>query len=94
MSDIDEMEKHVVSLAVEQALLQMGTPEVEKVKSILKEEYGCTTADSIDHPEYLKIILNDLYGNLYQDIIDSIYIIIRNKKDVKIIRNFLYVLKS
>jgi len=62
----------LVTIAVEYALLQMGTPELEKVKSRLKDDYNATVGDCVDHPEYLKKILCDLFGYCYQDILDDI----------------------
>ena len=88
------MHRELVEVAVEHALIIMGRPELEKVQTALKEEYGITIADSLDHPEYLKKILCDLFGNAYQDIIDTIYTVVENKKNVQTIKDFLYVMES
>ena len=62
----------LATIAIEHALLQMGTPELEKVKSRLKADYNITIGGCADHPEYLKQILCDLFGYCYQDILDDI----------------------
>ena len=88
------MYRELVEVAVEHALISMGTLELKKVKTMLKEMYGITLAESLDHPEYLKSILCDLFGNAYQDIIDTIYTVIENEKEEKILKDFLYVMES
>lgn len=67
-----EMIEELITLSVEHALLKMGNPELELVKSRLKKEYNCEISDSLKHPEYLKIILKELFGNAYQDILKTI----------------------
>lgn len=67
-----EMIEELITLSVEHALLKMGNPELELVKSRLKKEYNCEISDSLKHPEYLKKILNELFGNAYQDILKTI----------------------
>ena len=62
----------LITIAIEYALLQMGPPELEKVKSCLKDDYAATIEDCFDHPESLKQILSDLFGYCYQDILDDI----------------------
>ena len=72
MSHDREIIKELIALSVEHALLKMGNPELELVKSRLKEEYNCEISDSLKHPEYLKKILCELFGNSYQDILKEI----------------------
>lgn len=96
---MDESKKHqeyreLVEVAVEHALLMMGTPELKKVRVMLKDEYDITITESLDHPEYLKKILCELFGSAYQNIIDTIYTVIENKKEEKIVKDFLYVMES
>lgn len=86
--------RELVEVAVEHALVTMGSPELEKVRVMLKEEYGVTIADSLDHPEYLKKILCELFGNAYQDIIDTIYSVIDSDKEERIVKDFLYVMEN
>ena len=67
-----EIIKELIALSVEHALLKMGNPELELVKSRLKEEYNCEISDCLKYPEYLKKILCELFGNSYQDILKEI----------------------
>ncbi|AJM92917.1 hypothetical protein [Nitrosopumilus piranensis] len=92
MSESYDEYRELVAVAVEHALLVMGKLEFHKIQSVLHERYGITTANSLDNPEYLKNILRDYFGNSYQDILDTIYQVIDDKKDVKVIKDFLYVM--
>lgn len=67
-----DVSKHFVRLVIERVLLEMGMPELEQVKLRLKYDYNCELADCLDHPEYLKKILCDLFGDFYDDILVSI----------------------
>jgi len=67
-----QVKKALVTFAIEKALLDMGGPVFAKVTKTLKDDYGCYLPDCYDHPEYLKRILSDLYGNAHAAIIDLI----------------------
>ncbi len=94
MFNDDEMLKELIALSIEHALLKMGTPELELVKSRLKKEYNCELADSLKYPEYLKIILNELFGNAYEDIIKSIKNRLKRTSMDKPIVQFLTVMEG
>jgi hypothetical protein len=67
-----QIKKALVAFAIEKALLDMGEPIFQKVVKALKDDYDCYIPDCYEHPEYLKRILSDLYGNAHTAIIDSI----------------------
>lgn len=71
------VKKALVTLAIEQTLVDMGEPVLEEVTRRLVKEYKCYIPDCYEHPEYLKKILHDLYGSVYSTISGSI----RNKLD-------------
>lgn len=71
VSDI-QIKKALVAFAIEKALLEMGEPVFQKVAKTLKDDYNCYIPDCYEHPEYLKRILSDLYGNANTAIISSI----------------------
>ncbi|MBI5377775.1 MAG: hypothetical protein HZA82_04040 [Thaumarchaeota archaeon] len=64
----------LLAFAVENTLLKMGKPEYEKVISKLESEYNCYIPDCHENPEFLKRVLQDIYGNAYDDIINEIRI--------------------
>ena len=53
-------------MAVEDALNDMGKPTLELVTTMLTREYKCTVSDCLEHPQYLKNVLNKIFG--YADI--------------------------
>lgn len=67
-----QIKKALVSFAIEKSLLGLGEPVYQKVTKILKDDYGCFIPDCYEHPEYLKRILVDLYGNAHKTIINAI----------------------
>ena len=67
-----QIKKALVSFAIEKSLLQMGEPVFHKVAKTLKDDYGCYIPDCYEHPEYLKRVLSDIYGNAGLSIINSI----------------------
>ena len=94
MLNDDEMMKELITLSVEHALLKMGTPELELVKSRLKKEYNCELSDCLKYPEYLKIVLSELFGNAYQDILETINERLKRTSMDKPIVRFLTVMEK
>lgn len=70
--DENEARKALVSVVIEKSLLIFGKPVYEKVIEILKKEYKCYLPDCYENPEYLREILERLYGNAHKTIIESI----------------------
>jgi len=68
----DPINKALITLAVENALLKMGLPELELVTFRLKQDHQCEISDCLNYPEYLKTVLYELFGNSYSDILQSI----------------------
>ena len=65
------MKKTMVTLALKNTLLQLGIQELDKVVDLLHKDYNCTLEDCYEYPQYLKQVLQDLFGNSYQDYILS-----------------------
>lgn len=68
----DRMDRDLLSFCIEIVLLRMGVPEYEKVVSKLKKDYNCSITDCDRNPEFLKRVLQDIFGNAHQTIIDDI----------------------
>ena len=58
--------------AIEKVFLDLGKPELEKVKERLRLDYNCSLADCYENPEYLNRILKDYYGKCHVAIVESI----------------------
>ena len=89
-----DLQKDLITVAVEAAMFEMGPPELEKVKFRLKKDYNCKIEDCLDHPEYLKHILCDLFGYCYNDILITISKVIKGGTIEGQVGEFLIVLKS
>ncbi len=64
--------KVLATLAIEKTLLGMGEAVYDKVAGELYEKYHFYIPDCFEKPEYLKTVLKDLYGESYNEIINSI----------------------
>ncbi len=70
--DKKQLMKALTGLAIENALLDIGKPVLEKVANKLFKEYHCHIPDCYEHPEYLNDVLRDVFGNPYSTIVQSI----------------------
>ena len=73
----NQIRKALVAIAIEKTLLRMGDPVLNEVTGRLYKDYNCYIPDCDEHPEYLKAILQDLYGACHVIIVESI------KKDLE-----------
>ena len=64
--------KVLIITAIEKALLEIGKPDLNKVKQRLMDDYKRTLSDCYEEPEFLNRILKDIYGKAYVTIVDSI----------------------
>jgi len=85
----DQIKKALVSLAIEQTLLEFGTPALEKVSKKLFEDYHCYIPDCYKKPEYLNKVLKDLFGNSHTVIVQSIRKRLEELASQDPIKNFL-----
>ena len=72
MLDPPDIMKALTALAIEKTLLDIGKPVYEKVANSIYKKYKSYIPDCYEHPEYLKEVLKDLYGNSYNVIVSSI----------------------
>ena len=70
--ELEKMQKTLVTLAVKNTLLELGMEELDKVLTMLQKDFNATLDDCYENPEYLKQVLEDLYGDSYQDILNSL----------------------
>ena len=88
----DRINKTLITLAVENALLKMGLPELEVVTIRLKQDHQCEISDCMKYPEYLRETLLDLFGNSYSDILQSIQETLQKTTMEQPLMDFLTVL--
>jgi len=68
-----EIKKALMTISLEEALLEIGRPVLDEVAYSLYVNYQCFIPDCLDHPEYLKQVLQELYGDGCSNIIKSIH---------------------
>jgi len=70
--DDDKMQKALVTLAIEEALIEFNNASYEIVVNKLLSDFGCYISDCYKNPEYLKKTLVILYGDAHNYIVQSI----------------------
>jgi hypothetical protein len=70
--DDDKMQKAIVTLAIEQALIQFDNASYEIVITKLLSDFDCYISDCYKNPHYLKKTLFDLYGDSYTEVVELI----------------------
>ena len=85
----DEIDKALITLAIERTLLDMSKKAYEEVGNRLYKKHGCYFMDCLEHPEYLTEILKEIFGNSSTLIVESIKNTLHESKDKKTISRFL-----
>ncbi len=91
---LDQMKKTMVTLAIKNTFLELGLEEFDKITMMLQKDYNCSIEDSYENPEFLKQVLQDLLGDSYNDVINSLKENIKNISSHKSTENFLDVLTN
>ena len=84
--------KVLIITAIEKSLLEIGKPDLNKVKQRLMEDYNRTLADCYEEPEFLNRILKDIYGKAHVTIVDSIKKNLDSMSETKQVKEFLEVI--
>ena len=91
---MDSMKKTMVILAMKNTFLELGLEEFDKIVLMLQKDHNCTLEDCYENPEALKQVLQDLLGDAYQDVMNSLKENIKNISSHKSTENFLDILTS
>lgn len=91
---LDQMKKTMVTLAMKNTFLELGLEEFDKITMMLQKDYNCSIEDCYDNPEFLKQVLQDLLGDSYDDVLNSLKENIKNISSHKSTQNFLDALNS
>ena len=94
--DIDkiQVERALIHFAIEKALLGIGDRTFKQVGDSLFKKHGCYFADCLEHPEYLKDVLGEIFGRASIAIINSIQIDLKEFTETKTISTFLVQLSK
>jgi len=69
---VDNIDKAFLAFCIEIVLLRMGMPQYEKVVSKLEKDYKTYIPECDKNPEALKRVLQDVFGDAYDDILNEI----------------------
>ncbi|MFM8658714.1 MAG: hypothetical protein ACKOCQ_02100 [Candidatus Nitrosotenuis sp.] len=87
-----DINRAFLAFSIEIALLRMGKPQYEKVVSKLEKEYQTYLPDCDKNPEVLKRVLQDIFGDSYDDILSEIKTELGEASEKKYYSDFLNVL--
>ena len=86
--------KSVVVLSVEVVLMRKSGPQYHQVLARLERDYECKIFDCFEHPEYLKAVLQDVYGEDYKTIVDNLEVELGEIVSEKGVAGFLEALRQ
>lgn len=90
----EEIKRSLLTISIRESLLEIGEPVLDEVERSLYSNYNCYIPDCLDNPEYLKQILQDLYGNASLKIIESIHKHLDTYGNIQPIKEFLTVIRK
>lgn len=85
----DKYQNALISFVIHDTLMQISKSTVEEVGDRLYARYNSYFSDCLEHPEYLREILKEIFGNGCQPIIESIKEKLTEVAQQKQIANFL-----
>ena len=65
--------KTIAALAINKSLQEVGWSAHEEVCAKLEKKYECNISDCFDHPQYLRKVLGEVFGDRSNEIIQSIH---------------------
>lgn len=94
MDDHSEPYKLALISYVELVLMRRGNANYHLVMAKLTSLYNCKISDCYEHPEYLKIVLKDVYKEEYSSIVSQIKSYLAELANVKEIIDFFKIMES
>lgn len=91
---VNNEKKALVSFTVTQALLKISPTATNDIGTRLYAKYGCYFSDCLEHPEYLRDVLYETFGNGSAAIIKTIRESLSESGQQQQISNFLYVISK
>jgi len=94
MTDVQDisLSRDFVSIAIENALSNIGSPIANEVSVRLNEIYNCDFGDCLEHPEYLNNVLKQVFGQSYLHVVKLIQDQLANMSFNRPIESFLQVI--
>ncbi len=89
-----DVQKALVSFVVERILLDMGQLALDEVGHRLYEKHQCYFSDCLENPQYLRDVLEEIFGDAHKSVTDQIQKRLTELEDQKPIANFLSILSK
>lgn len=94
-ADLQEnIRKALIGFVIERVLLDVGKLALDDVGDRLYKKYQCYFSDCYEHPEYLRDVLYETFGDGYNSITAKIQRRLTDLQEEKLIVEFLKVLCS
>lgn len=90
----DNADKAFLAFCIEIVLLRMGAPQYDKVVSRLEKDYNTYIPECDKNPEALKRVLQDIFGDAYDDILAEIKAELGEVTSKKYYADFIKVLSK
>ena len=94
MGKIDNEKKALVIFVITEALLKISPSTINEVGNRLYAKYNCYFSDCLEHPEYLKDILQEIFGNGSTAILKTIREHLAEFEGQQYISDFLFVISK
>jgi hypothetical protein len=82
----------MVALSIEVVLMRKGGPQYHLVLARLERDFDCKIYDCFEHPEYLKEVLQQVYGTEYRNIIENLQVELGSLFQKKRVTDFINAL--
>ncbi len=79
---------------IEMVLMMRGNTNYHLIVARLHSLYNCSILDCCDHPDYLLTVLNEVYPEEYDSIIDEIKLHLDKLVNEKDVANFFRVMEN
>lgn len=89
-----DIQRALVSFVIERSLLDMGKLALDEVGHRLYEKHQCYFSDCLENPQYLREVLEEIFGDSYRSITSQIQKRLTELEDQKPIADFLSVISS
>jgi hypothetical protein len=90
----EDIQKALISFVIERILLDMGNLALDEVGRRLYEKHQCYFSDCLENPQYLKEVLQEIFGDSSKSITVQIQKRLAELEDQKPIANFLNVISK
>jgi hypothetical protein len=95
LTSLEEENKIAFITCIEIVLMRRGNINYNLVLAKIQAQFGCGMDECIDHPEYLKSILKEVYRGDYNSVLDEISLETDRLTDIdKIKANFFKFMAS